>query len=322
MQIHYLVLAHHRPDRFGALISAVCDGGARATVHIDAASALTPFRVAAKPSSGVTFLPDAERVKVRWGGWTPVEATIRALRRAVDTGMSDGDYAILLSGDSYPLQAPQRIESYLTAARSGEFMSAVPIPSVQFDKPIERISRFRVNHDPRTPARPLIPRAINRLRIPLPYQRALDHRQPFAGSQWWGVTGRMARWLLDETDRDRRFVRFARVTTIPDEFFFQTLAYNSPFRQQLRPTLMFADWSRPAGLHPAPIDADHVEMLETTRLVVNQDNGQAEALFARKILDEDAEQLIRTRLWPLELDRSRGTQGEQLPVSNSVAAPE
>lgn len=180
------------------------------------------------------------------------------------------------------------------------------MPSAVFSKPLTRISRLRVEYDPRSDRRQLVRRAVNRAGVPLPYRRALGVRIPYAGSQWWCLSGSMVRWMLSEIAADPWFARFARFTATPDEFFFHTLVFNSPYRDQIVPAVMYADWYRPSGPRPAPIDHDHVRFLLFSRLRVNQDNGEGVALFARKVFDNEVAGAIRRDLWGLRLSEPVG----------------
>jgi hypothetical protein len=111
---------------------------------------------------------------------------------------------------------------------------------------------------------------------------------PHCGSQWWALTRQAAEWMLDEIDRRPEYVEFCRHTEIPDEHFFQTLLANSPFVEENRPSIMYADWSGPAK--PAIITREHVVALR------NSPPSDRMFLFVRKMTDEseDVAALIRS----------------------------
>lgn len=305
MRLHYLILAHHHPERLGDLLAALDHPCVRVVVHIDRKADSTLFSRAAAAHANVEFVDDRQRVEVRWGGWSQVEATLRMLR-VVAHDVEDDDYVCLVSGDTYPLKDQGDVLAFLQQGAPAQYISGVPMPSAEFSKPLTRISRLRVEYDPRSDRRQLVKRAVNRAGVPLPYRRALGARIPYAGSQWWCLSGSMVRWMLSEIAADPWFARFARFTATPDEFFFHTLVFNSPYRDQIVPAVMYADWHRPSGPRPAPIDHDHVRFLLSSRLRVNQDNGEGVALFTRKVFDNEVADAIRRDLWGLRLSEPVG----------------
>lgn len=297
MLLHHLVLVHHHPRRLKELLESLDHSGSRVVVHVDKKVDIEPFARAVSVIGNAEFVDDWQRVNVRWGGWSQVEATLRMLR-VVSEDLDDDDYVNLISGDSYPLQEQDVILRWLSQARA-QYISGVRMPSAEYSKPISRISRFRVEYDPRASGRQILPRAINKLGIPLNYRKALGSQIPYAGSQWWCLSGSMIRWMLSEIEQNRRFALFARFTATPDEFFFHTLVYNSPYRDEILPAVMYADWYRPSGPRPAVIDHHHVSSLRSSSLRVKQDNGEGVALFARKVWDDDVAAEIRRELWTL-----------------------
>lgn len=297
MLLHHLVLVHHHPRRLKELLESLDHSGSRVVVHVDKKVDIEPFARAVSVIGNAEFVDDWQRVNVRWGGWSQVEATLRMLR-VVSEDLDDDDYVNLISGDSYPLQEQDVILRWLSQARA-QYISGVRMPSAEYSKPISRISRFRVEYDPRASGRQILPRAINKLGIPLNCRKALGSQIPYAGSQWWCLSGSMIRWMLSEIEQNRRFALFARFTATPDEFFFHTLVYNSPYRDEILPAVMYADWYRPSGPRPAVIDHHHVSSLRSSSLRVKQDNGEGVALFARKVWDDDVAAEIRRELWTL-----------------------
>jgi hypothetical protein len=321
--LHYLVMAHRRPKRFADLLDAIVTDDARVTVHIDRTTDEAPFREAASPYSTISFIPERDRVDVRWGGWSQVEATLRLLRSASAAGaIRPRDYVILLSGDSYPLQPPAALERALSKQHH-QFINSKPMTPTG-TKPVSRFTTFyweaarsgtRLMH---------LARAANRLRVRRPYRRALHGRVLHGGSQWWALTGQATGWLLREVDRDRRFVRFCRHTRVPDEFFFQTLLAASPFAGDVRPSLLFSIWEDPSAVSPELVRKKHVKHIVSNALMLDQRGyDPAPALFVRKLAGARSAERIRRTVWPLEprllldqaallaaADPSRSTQGE------------
>lgn len=263
-------------------------------MHVDASVDDGPFK--ALLADSVRFINDERRVNVTWASWSQVASTLE-LMRAASEHMEPNDRLVLLSGDSYPLQSLARVEDFFSENPGTQYINSIAMPSKAMNKPLSRLSRLYIPYNPREAGWHLLPRALNKLGIPRRYRRALAGRPPYAGSNWWALTGDVVSWLLDEVDRDDAFVRFCRWSKMPDEFFFQTLLGTSPFSDRLRPSLMFADFSRAFGPKPAYIDALHIAGLSDSALASPPSGyGHGVALFARKFRTPAETELARS-LW-------------------------
>ncbi|QSE89743.1 hypothetical protein JWS13_14430 [Rhodococcus pseudokoreensis] len=295
VKIVYLVLAHHNAPHFKRNTAALGEGGSPIFAHVDAKADESLFRV-----DGINFT--AKRENVRWGGWSLVQATLN-LMHAASSVVEPDDYVILLSGDSYPLQSQASISKFLPDARNGiQYINSLPFPSPVAEKPLTRLSRLYVEYDPRSERRNVIPRAINKMKIPRPYKRAVDGRSLFCGSQWWALTGAAFQWLMAEQVAAEKLTRFCRHMFVPDEFYFHTLLGQCPEMREVRRNLIFADWYRPTGPRPSIIDSQHVDQLSLPGALLMENRGYlaGPALFARKF-PADSEHLIsriREEVWP------------------------
>jgi hypothetical protein len=298
MKIIYLVAAHYAPERYGDLLEAL--GPAVVITHVDKKVDAAPFHQAAAQHPGVIFVPDSDRVRVLWGGWSQVAATL-AMLAAARPYIEAEDYVILLSGDSFPLQRLDGITAYLEAGGAAQYINSVSLPSKAVNKSISRVSRAYLEYDPRNGKMNLARRGFNKIGLRRNYKGALAGRQPRAGSTWWACTGAAVLWMLDDIKRDERFTRFCRFTKMPDEFFFQTILGHSPYAGDVRPGVMFADWSRPSGPKPAILDDQHVDNLVAGKLVMSDGGyGVGAALYARKVVDTAIAARIRVEIWPVK----------------------
>src|SRR5690606_11528487 len=75
--------------------------------------------------------------------------------------------------------------------------------------------------------------------------RTLPSGFVFTGrSQWMTLSVRHVRYVLDFVGKNPQVVRFFRHTWGPDEVFFQTILYNSPYREDsVHDGLRYIDWS-------------------------------------------------------------------------------
>jgi hypothetical protein len=289
MKIAYLILAHNTPNHLSRLVRALDSPNAAFFIHVDRKSDISPFRRRLSQRN-ITFLED--RVAVYWGNFSDVKATIKLIKKALSHSL-DFVYFVLLSGADYPLRDPRYIEEFFSSHQGREFINLVQMPCNAVGKPVQRLENYWL----KTPYNNLfVIRTVARLNkwnmnlklIRRDWVKALNDIVPYAGSQWWALTGDACRYILAFIDSRPDVVKFFNNVYMPDESFFQTIIGNSKFAKDAVRNLTFVDWSRPSG-GPAPIDMDHLNaFLKTERVIADDLYGRGELLFARKFIDDSS----------------------------------
>jgi hypothetical protein len=260
MRIAYLILAHKNPSQLAELVTALdSPGKTRFYIHVDQRSADFLDSPSLKPimdRENVFFLRD--RVRVYWGGFSIVEATLRLLRKAVDEG--GFEYAVLLSGQDFPIKSNRHIELFFQSHDGKEFISYTPLPSQERDWGPDIMERYefywRVDG-----VRCLLEAtgskrlqrwgwsAYSRLttlvyrHAPGLKKRFLSGIAPYGGPGWFAISFRCATYSLNYLQDHPEYSNYYAHTLIPDESFFQTLILNSPFRDfVVNDALRFIDW--------------------------------------------------------------------------------
>lgn len=217
--------------------------------------------------ASITFV---KRVSVNWAGYSQVKAELSLLEAATKT---EHVYYHLLSGADLPLKSQKEIREFFYANNGKEYIgidSHIRMNTLEHD----RIRYFYFFQD-------LIGRNANRyanmlrrfegvsiklqkcLKIDRVKQTEIEYVK---GSQWFSITHRMAEYVIREK---KRISLLFRDTLGPDEFFLQTVAYNSPWRDQIvNDTLRCIDWKRGS---PYVFTVEDYDML-----------SKSSALFARK----------------------------------------
>ena len=215
--------------RHGGL--AICSTGADFFIHVDAKADLWRFTSRQWPPS-VRFV--ADRVPVRWGGFSVVEATLRLLRACLATG-EDYLRVVLLSGACYPIKPVRELYELFALRPDIEFIRCSDLASAPREIR-ERGTRYwyfdRFDITPRS-YRPLNVAKIALRRslhlLAKPFRKSID-TVPSAGAglafgnQWWAVTIRCARHFAAESDQARWLRKFLATSLAPDEIYFHTLA--------------------------------------------------------------------------------------------------
>lgn len=280
MKHAYLILAHHAFGLLQLLVETLDDPRNDIYIHVDRKVKEMPSLKTSQ--AGLVMLEN--RVDVRWGDYSMVRAEEALFREAA--GRGPYEYYHLLSGVDLPLKSQSYIHRFFEEHKGYEFIGytqEVPTPDVT-----ERMCRWY-----------LFPGKFRGYNVPEYYLREgflrlqriagikRNRKTDFKkGPQWVSVTEGMAQWFLSHSGWIRKTFRH---TYIPDESVFQTLCWNSPFRDRIfclsddragslrlvgwRPDGTLADWS-----------ARDFEVLK-----------ESPALFARKFNLKDRDFLNRVK---------------------------
>lgn len=295
--ICYIVQAHHQPRHFHRLVEKLTEHGDVVVAHIDATADQTPFET---ENPRVSFVTD--RVNVKWGGFSQVRAGL-ALLRAARSRHPEASHVWYISGDCYPMRDPRSLREMLEAHPGRQLINILPLPTPEMGKPITRLSRLWIEHDPRSNPLALGFKVIQRV-VPQPYKRSLEGMTPFCGSTWFALTADAVDAVLTSADERRRFTRLCTHTLCSDEHYFHTLLGNSPFADDTAPVGMFTDFVTPPGPWPCVLGPAQIQKItETAETGDISGYGQTTVYFARKFTEESGPLLdtIEEQLWPLPI---------------------
>ena len=227
MKFAYLILAHGSFHLLKELLTALDSPDNDIYVHMDLkvqydeAAFLEGMRY-----SKVCFLKN--RVKVRWGHISIVEATLNLLTEAVK---GDYDYIHLLSGVDFPIKSQSYIQRFFEENRGKEF--------VDFSKTHDHDTLVK-----RTIWRPFVPgrpgersgflMRVNGQCVRLQRMLHIHCISPLenlrTGSQWFSITKSLAEELVDQKER---ILKRYRHVFIPDEMFLQTFLYENKYMDRV-----------------------------------------------------------------------------------------
>jgi hypothetical protein len=258
MSIGYIVLAYKSSDQVIRLLRRIATGGDAVALHVDRVMGDGEYRELERHAlelGRVSLLP---RQRTHWGGFGLVRATVCALEHLV--ARERVDYAVLLTGQDYPLRSSADIRRFLEGSGGRSFVHNSPLPYAAWGRGggLERIERWHVMrghpHSVRLPWKRRIPGGL----------------RPFGGEAYWCLSRPVAEYVTRFVRDNPAFARFFEHVFVPDELFFQTIVMNSPFRADVvNDTLHFVDWETDPG--PAILRAQDVVRME-----------RSGKLFARK----------------------------------------
>ena len=272
MKIAHLVLTHANPEQLGRLIKRLKHADAHFFVHIDLKSGIEPF-LAPGADPHVHFIKN--RVKVYWGGYSIVQATLNGFREILDCGILF-DYINLMSGQDYPVKSTEEIHAFFEDNPGRAFMHTLSVEN-EWQEAIPRITRYHlanVNFPGKYRAEQLINSVMPKRKFPM-------DMTPVGRSQWFTITPANAAFIIGYLEKHPSIRRFFMLSWAPDEMIFQTILHNSPFRTEMvNDNLRYVDWSA-GGASPKVLTIDDADKL-----------AKSGKLFARKFSPDKSAELL------------------------------
>jgi hypothetical protein len=277
MKIAYIISAYRLPDQLIRLVRALSEPGVRFLVHLDKRTLRDTYEIVREGFCSVDNVQLLDSHRCRWGDFGHVRATLKGIRELRRSGESF-DYAVLLTGQDYPLRSNPEIAARLAADADAIYMQHRRLPRAGWAGRggLDRVEYHYV----------FFGRRPYRIKLRRRFPRGFV---PFAGSSYWAIPRAGVEYIGSFCDSNPAFVRYFRTTFIPDETFFHTILMNSPLRDRVvDDDLRYIAW---------PDGASNPKILTTADLPDMMAGG---ALFARKFdVNVDAEVLSA-------LDQSRG----------------
>lgn len=248
-RIAYVLPVHREPDQVTRLIRRLATPSAHFVVHVDrrADPAVSAGIVAGTGALPVVFV---EPHRCYWGGFGMVLAALKGLRHLVAESV-DFDYAVLLSGQDYPLRPAHEIEVFFGNAGGSSYMDAFPLPRPDGWGRRGGLNRVEDWH--------LIRRRALHLRLPRARTLPADLR-PYGGGAWWSLARPVVEYL-DRFVRDNPgAITFFEHVLHPSEVFFQSVVMSSSLAGTVVPeSLRYIRWedeaANPVTLGAADLDA-------------------------------------------------------------------
>jgi hypothetical protein len=217
-------------------------------LHVDAradSGTWEAFRALAARSEGVQLL---ERVRTGWASWGLVSA---ALVGIAQSAASPSSHVVVLSGQDYLLRPVAEISAYFRERPLTSWIPSEPIPVTYISDKDGGRSRVTYWH---------FPVRGRRLRLPA-RRRAPQGVVPRYGQAQCVISAPLGRWIVEEVARRPELVRFFRRVSLPDEWFFTSMAQASPGAAEVSgANLWYTDWSA-GGAHPKTFGAADVPSL-------------------------------------------------------------
>jgi hypothetical protein len=258
-----VVLSHRGPDQIARLVSRLQDGrDTLVAIHHDPQG--EPLRL--RPSGSVALIPDP--VPCPWGRLARTEAIRRSLQwlRANVPTLS---WALVISGQDYPIRTMASIEAELAAARCDAFIRHFRLDG----DPADDVHPWQTATRQRYLYRRRLPGSARSIRLPWPRRHPFgDGFGLYAGEQWIDLSVRAVDKMLDSPLRDP-LLRYLRRAPLPDEAAVVTLALSGqPELRVVNDRRRYIRWPGGGAWHPAALGSEDIPAMRTSS-----------AFFARKV---------------------------------------
>jgi len=207
-------------------------------VHVDFKSDIGPFKSALAGLERVHFT--SERIKVYWGGFNAIRATVTLLRDALASHRGY-DYFVTLQNLDYPVRSNARIAEFFEEYKGAEFMRGCHIARTKDWHYARKYKIYNKRDDDfylkkRSKARMYLRYAHMILRSGKTIfsngviKEGGESYDLYYGAAQWAVTRELAQYLVDFYDTHPKFNKTMQHIQFPDEAYFHTVVHNSHFK--------------------------------------------------------------------------------------------
>jgi len=227
LKIAYIIIAHKLPEQLVRLVKKLNTVDTSFFIHVDRKTDEHTYRMMVdllQTYDNVQFLM---RRVVNWGTFSQVQVTLDGIREA-NSLKFEFDYAILLTGQDYPIKSNEYISKFLQESEGKSYIEYFSLPNEIWKSENGGMDRFNyLNLNFLGRPRKIFPR------FDLPYQNFLNTFKIFGGSAYWCLAKDCVEFINEYLDQDESYIKFWKYTRIPDEAFFQTVLLNSQFKNRL-----------------------------------------------------------------------------------------
>lgn len=259
MKIAFALLADKKPQLVERLCNNLVSAGHMVALHYDQKSPDAQFEYLVRNLKGCDQVRFARRVRVRWGEWSIVAASLNCLETIQAAGW-EPDYVYLASGMDYPIRPSAELVAFLERNRGKEFIESVPADGPNWVKTGPQKERYQYRFYFNWREQRYRFEVLFALQKFLGLKRKMARGMaPYIGSQWWVLSWDTLQKIL-QLAHQQDILGFFRTTLIPDELFFQTLVRDLvPESRVVSRTLtlyQFTDYGCPVVYH-----SDHFDFL-------------------------------------------------------------
>jgi hypothetical protein len=262
MRVAHLILTYTTPLLTERLINRLSHAQFDFYIHVDNKYSIEPY-LYLKKYPHVYFIK--KRVDVRWAAYNTIKATFSGIKEIAASGIKY-DYINLISGQDYPIKSTEYIYDFFVKNKGKQFISYQSIEH-QWLEALPRITRYHLTNFTFR-GRHRLEQIINWF---TPKRKLPNDLVPYGKAMFWMLTADRAMYVVNYVESRPKLERFFNFTWGSDEFVFQTILMNSPYKDELvNNDYRYIDWSQ-GGTHPKVLGIEDLDKLKAS-----------DDLFARK----------------------------------------
>jgi len=256
MRFAILIITYTSARQTVRLVDKLSNGDFDIYIHLDKKIDInTHSELFNRPN--VFFVHD--RVDVKWAGYTIVEAAFNGIRQIVASGVKY-EFINLLSGQDYPVKSAGHISDFLSKKTGKQLIKCWDFET-EWTEALGRVEKYHFT-DVIFKGRYILQRIINSLIE----KRKAPQGLHFYGtnSTFWTLTPDCALYVADYVENIPTLRRFLKYTWGSDEFVFQTIIMNSPYKDTvINNNYRYIDWSA-GGSRPKTLTTEDYEKIIAT----------------------------------------------------------
>ncbi len=283
MRLAFLIQCHKNAEQINCLLDVLKNDNVDFYIHLDKKSNIENQ---IQKRDDIYFLSECERIDVKWGTFSQVQATLNLLNKAIS--VKKYDYYFLISGQDFPIQPIDNLLSYLSDNENCNFLNLFPSLNNGLQRQNNYDKRNQIVFCEWLLKRTFLIRVIRRLWVAVTggynktfklFKRENNLNVKFYfGSQWWCLNSVFVCYLNKYLTETPQYIEFFKKTSCPDESFFQTLLMNSPFADTRRDYLHYIDWSEGKS-SPKNLSKDDLPLiLESNKFMARKIDGDFELI--------------------------------------------
>lgn len=287
MRVAHLILTYTDPIQTERMIKAMWHEDFDFYIHLDK-------KLEMQPQSHLAEIPNVyfikNRIDVRWSGFSTITAEFESIKEVVATGIKY-DFLNLMSGQDYPIKSAHEIADFFQKNIGNEFLSYKDFKR-EWPEGLIRINNYYLS-DYNFTGKYSLERLMSKF---LPAKQIPNNMHPYGKSMFWMLSPEVAMHVVNTVENDAKLRRFFKLSWASDEFVFQTVIMNSPYRDKvINENYRYIDWSG-GGSSPKTLDeTDYEFMMHSGMLIARKVNAEVSAELLDQI-DRSVSQDQKIRL--------------------------
>ena len=277
-----LILAHTAPDHVITL-SKLLHKRFEVYIHFDKKATLSPEHLKEMEKLGIYCF---QEINVKWGGWSIGAAAEFLMREAMKN--PEITHIHVISGQDWPTKNIDEMYDFYEN-NSNLYLECYKAKGVtKSGQPIILWQQYYYNFD-KINRRTAFGKIYHRIIMFLQKIARIDKFKKlgvdleiYHGANWMDLPRDAVEYLLDYFDNHPNVQQMFKTGFCPDEFWVQTILYNSPFKERIKQDIhRYMIWQQRFNSYPAILNEDDFNEI-----------GEGDYHFCRKTVPGISDKLI------------------------------